>query len=141
MVCNRCSRLHIIWNNFLFLYEQYYFKPRIETVKKEYGTEQIMTVAEKIGLYASICIIVILLCLIVFSKYGVLDYNMLKGKEQALSDQILTIDMENQKFENELRSLKTDMNYLKHLAKQEHDMAEEEELIFKDDSYNKGKTP
>jgi hypothetical protein len=31
------------------------------------------------------------------------------------------------------------MNYIKHVAKQEHDMAEKDELIFKYKSVNKGK--
>lgn len=96
---------------------------------------------EKTGLYASIVIIIVLLCLIAFSKNGVLDYKMLKGREQVISDQIRSIDLENQKLETEVQSLKTDMDYLKHVAKHEHDMAEEDELIFKDNSENKGNTP
>ncbi|MCD4722662.1 MAG: septum formation initiator family protein [Desulfobacula sp.] len=100
-----------------------------------------MTIVERAGLYVSIFIIVVLLFLIVFSTHGVLDYKMLKGKEISVLDQILAIDLANQKLENEINSLKTDMNYIKHVAKQEHDMAEEDELIFKDKSGNKRKTP
>ena len=100
-----------------------------------------MTIVERAGLYVSIFIIVVLLFLIVFSTHGVLDYKMLKGKEISVLDQILAIDLANQKLENEINSLKTDMNYIKHVAKQEHDMAEEDELIFKDKSGNKSKTP
>ena len=100
-----------------------------------------MTIIEKTGLYLSIFIIVVLLFLIVFSTHGVLDYKMLKGKEITVLDQIQTIDLANQKLENEIKSLKTDMNYIKHVAKHEHDMAEEDELIFKNKSGNKGKTP
>ncbi len=100
-----------------------------------------MTIFEKTGLYVSIFIIVVLLFLIVFSKHGVLDYKMLKGKETTVLNQIQTIDHANQKLENEIKSLKTDMNYIKHVAKHEHDMAEEDELIFKDKSGNKRKTP
>jgi len=54
---------------------------------------------------------------------------------------IQTIDQENQKLETEIKSLKTDMDYIKHVAKHEHDMAEEDELIFKDKSVNKRNTP
>ena len=100
-----------------------------------------MTMVEKTGLYVSIFIIVALLFLIVFSKHGVLDYKMLKGKEIAILDQIRTVDLENQKFENEIKRLKTDINYIKHVAKHEHDMAEEDDLIFKDKSDNKRNTP
>ena len=100
-----------------------------------------MTIIEKTGLSLSIFIIIVLLFLIVFSTHGVLDYKMLKGKEITVLDQIQTIDLANQKLENEIKSLKTDMNYIKHVAKHEHDMAEEDELIFKDKSGNKRKTP
>jgi cell division protein FtsB len=100
-----------------------------------------MTILEKTGLYVSIFIIVALLFLFVFSTHGVLDYKMLKRKEIRVLDQIKTIDLANQKLENEIKSLKTDMNYIKHVAKHEHDMAEKDELIFKDKSGNKEKTP
>ena len=96
---------------------------------------------EKTGLYVSIFIIVVLLFLIVFSKNGILDYKILKGKETVILNQVRTVDLENQKLEDEVKSLKTDMNYIKHVAKHEHDMAEEDELIFKDKSDNKRKTP
>lgn len=94
-----------------------------------------MTMAERTGLYASIFIILILLGLIAFSKNGVLDYKTLKEKEIIIFDQTKTIDLANQKFENEINSLKTDMEYIRHVAKHEHDMAEEDELIFKDKSF------
>lgn len=100
-----------------------------------------MTMIEKTGFYASIVIIIVLLCLIAFSKNGVLDYKMLKQRELVILDQTRSIDLENQKLETEVQSLKTDMDYLKHVAKHEHDMAEEDELIFKDNSENKGNTP
>jgi cell division protein FtsB len=100
-----------------------------------------MTMVEKTGLYFSLFLIVLLLFLIVFSKNGVLDYRILKAKETVILKQVQTIDRKNQRYENEIKSLKTDMNYIKHVAKHEHDMAEEDELIFKDKSANKGKTP
>jgi len=99
-----------------------------------------MTIIERTGLYVSIFIIVVLLFLIIFSTHGVLDYKMLKGKEVIVLDQVLTIDLANQKLENEIKSLKTDTNYIKHVAKHEHDMAEEDELIFKDKPRNKRKS-
>jgi len=99
-----------------------------------------MTIIEKAGLYLSIFIIVALLALIVFSKNGILDYMALKKTKTAVHDQVDKVDSENQKLENEIISLKTDMSYIKHVAKHEHDMAEEDELIFKDKSVNKGNT-
>ncbi len=93
-----------------------------------------MTVFEKFGFYASIVGIIALLGLIVFSENGVFDYQALKDKEQMISEQIKEKEKENQILENEVKSLKVDMNYIKHVAKHEHDMAEGDELIFKEKS-------
>ncbi|MCD4677255.1 MAG: septum formation initiator family protein [Desulfobacula sp.] len=100
-----------------------------------------MTYFEKTGFYLSIFIILVLLCLIVLSKNGVLDYRTLKEKETIILNQTRMVDLANQKLENEIKSLKTDMGYIKHVARHEHDMAQEDELIFKDKSGNKGNTP
>ncbi|MDA3917009.1 MAG: septum formation initiator family protein [Deltaproteobacteria bacterium] len=97
-----------------------------------------MIILEKAGLYLSIFTIIALLALIVLSKNGVLDYMALKQNKTAVHDQVDGVDFKNQKVENEIISLKTDMGYIKHVAKHEHDMAEEDELIFKDNSVNKG---
>jgi len=99
-----------------------------------------MTILEKSGFYLSIFIIIALLALIIFSKNGVLDYMALNQNKTVVHDQVDGVDFENQKVENEIISLKTDMSYIKHVAKHEHDMAEEDELIFKDKSVNKGNT-
>ncbi|WP_299982598.1 septum formation initiator family protein [Desulfobacula sp.] len=100
-----------------------------------------MKMVEKTGFYVSIFIIIVLLFLIVFSTNGVLDYKILKGKEVVILEQARMVELANQKLENEVKSLKTDMNYIKHVAKHEHDMAEEDELIFKDKSDNRRNTP
>ena len=70
--------------------------------------------------------------LIAFSKHGIIDYKSLKGREAVILDQVQTIELENENLENEINSLKTDMDYIKHVAKHENDMAEEDEIIFKD---------
>ena len=49
------------------------------------------------------------------------------------------IELENENLESEINSLKTDMDYIKHIAKHEHDMAEEDEIIFKDNSGKRNK--
>jgi len=100
-----------------------------------------MTMIEKIGVYVSIFIIMVLLCFIAFSKNGIFDYKMLKEKETVILEQTQAVDLENQKLEDEIKSLKTDMDYIKHVAKHEHDMASEDELIFKNKPVNKGNRP
>lgn len=100
-----------------------------------------MTMVGKTGLYVSILIIMALLCLIVFSENGILDYKVLKEKQAVIAHKTVAVESANQKLENEIKSLKNDMNYIKHVAKHEHDMSEENELIFKDKSDKKGNRP
>jgi cell division protein FtsB len=95
-----------------------------------------MSKVEKIGVYVSIFFILVLLFLIAFSKNGIMDYKSIKGKERVILSRIEKIDIKNKRLEDEIQSLKTNMEYIKHVAKQEHDMAEEGELIFKD-NYDK----
>jgi cell division protein FtsB len=96
-----------------------------------------MTSIEKFGIYASIAGIIILTALIIFSKNGLVDFKRLKDKESMIYEQIETTENENRVLENQVKSLKTDLEYIKHLAKHEHDMAEEGELIFKQTSTRK----
>lgn len=100
-----------------------------------------MTTIEKAGLYLAVAFIVVLLGLIAFSENGILDYQAIKKKEASVQDQTRKIEKENQKIENEVNTLKTDMEYIKHLAKHEHDMIEEDELVIKTKPDNKGSTP
>lgn len=87
---------------------------------------------EKTGLLFCLFIIILLIFLIVFSENGILDYRALKKKEATISDQTQLFDAKNRKLESEITRLKTDTEYIKHVAKHVHDMAEEDELIFKD---------
>ena len=100
-----------------------------------------MTIIEKTGFIISILIIVALLCLIFFSEKGVIDYKELKEQEIVILEQTKTVELKNQKLETQINSLKTDIDYIKHVAKHEHDMAEEDELIFKEKSIKKKDTP
>jgi cell division protein FtsB len=100
-----------------------------------------LTSTEKTGVFVSFFVLLALLCLIIFSNHGVMDYRLLKEKEQTIAGQIRALDQENKTLEKEVRRLKTDLDYLKHLAKHEHDMAEEDELIFKDNTEKKRTSP
>jgi cell division protein FtsB len=100
-----------------------------------------MTSVEKVGLCIAVLFIAALLCLIAFSENGILDYRSIRQKEKGVQDQTRKVEVENQKLENEVNTLKTDMEYIKHIAKHEHDMIEEDELMFKDKPDNRGSTP
>ncbi|MBU1194633.1 MAG: septum formation initiator family protein [Proteobacteria bacterium] len=100
-----------------------------------------MSVMEKAGYSISFIIILILMCFIIFSTNGLLDYRKLKHKEAGVIEQIKAADSVTQKLETQIISLKNDMEYIKHVAKHEHDMAEKDELIFKDKPSQKREGP
>jgi cell division protein FtsB len=100
-----------------------------------------MTVFEKTAFYIGILLTLVLLSLIFFSKNGVMEYGKLKRQEADIAAQTVQAAKENRKIEREIKSLKHDINYLKHLAKHEHEMAEPGELIFKNMADKKEKTP
>ena len=66
---------------------------------------------------------------------------IIKKYGEEKHSKLIARGIKNYQLENEIKSLKTDINYIKHVAKHEHDMAEEDELIFKDKSGSKRKTP
>lgn len=92
-----------------------------------------MKFLEKSGLFFSVIIILVLLLVIVFAKHGILDYKELRLKETQVFEQTDQIIQKNRNLEVEINKLKTDINYIKHVAKHEYGMAEEDEIIFKDE--------
>ena len=93
-----------------------------------------MTRAEIAAIWISIGGIIALVFLIVFSEHGLVDYRALKSKETGVLEKLETEKTETRALESEVHSLKTDLEYIKHIAKHEHDMAEPDELIFKQES-------
>jgi len=100
-----------------------------------------MTIFEQIFFYVGLVLTLVLLFFIFFSKNGIMEYRELKLQEAMTLAQEAEADRENQKIEKEIRSLKLDINYIKHLAKHEHEMAEPDELIFKDKPERKETMP
>ncbi len=99
-----------------------------------------MKILEKSGVFLCIGGILILLSLIVFAKHGILDYRILLQKEGRISVQVNQIENKNKHLEAEIKKFKTDIHYIKHVAKHDYGMTEKDEIIFKDESENKGKT-
>lgn len=93
---------------------------------------------EKIFLYLAMGGVVILLFMFFFSTQGVLDYSRLKSRQNQLEARAAIAVNQNSKMEKEILRLKTDIEYIKHLAKHEHEMAAQDELVFKDKSKNQG---
>ncbi|MGD9824585.1 MAG: septum formation initiator family protein [Desulfobacter sp.] len=95
-----------------------------------------MTRMEKICLYLAVGGAVILLFMFFFSTSGVMDYNRLKSRQDQLDAQFAIAVSQNSKMEKEILKLKTDIEYIKHLAKHEHEMAAQDELVFKEKPKN-----
>lgn len=96
-----------------------------------------MSTLEKIGFYLGGLAALILLGMIFFSTNGVMEYGALRQKEDQVTARAELEARQNRKVEKEIKSLKKDIDYIKHLAKHEYDMAEPDELIFKDKSAGK----
>ena len=91
-----------------------------------------MSIFEKTGFILAGLLILILLALIVFSDNGIVDYGKLTQKEKDVLAQIQIVEQENQKLAGEINKIKTDAEYLNHLARHEYNMVEEGEFVFKD---------
>jgi cell division protein FtsB len=79
--------------------------------------------------------------MIFFSEHGIMDYGKLKKQEDQIAVQAAQTVKDNRKIEREIKSLKLDIDYIKHLAKHEHGMAEPDEFIFKDTPGKKEEKP
>lgn len=91
-----------------------------------------ITKNEKVGLSFCLFVILLLIFLIIFSKQGYWDYRSLKKKEALIYEKTRETEFKNRRFESEIKSLQKDSKYIKHVAKHEHRMAEEDEIIFKE---------
>lgn len=91
-----------------------------------------MTTVDKVAWGLSLIAVVCLLCFIIFSQKGFIEYQALKEQQQTLKLAIEAQELRTKKLTHEIISLKTDMEYIRHVAKHEHDMAEPDELVIKD---------
>ena len=91
---------------------------------------------EKICLYLTMGGAVIFLFMFFFSTSGVMDYSRLKSRQELLEAQAAIAVSQNSKMEKEILKLKTDIEYIKHLAKHEYEMAARDELVFKEKPQN-----
>ena len=90
-----------------------------------------MTFQEKMFLFFTIALLLLVLVLIVFSKNGVLDYTRLAKEKAAVLQEKEQIKNRNQSLEQEIRRLKHDLDYLRHVARHDLKMTAEDDVIFK----------
>ena len=100
-----------------------------------------MSKLEKTGFILTGLLIVVILGLIAFSGNGIMDYRKLLQKEKNVLSQIQLVERENQKLEGEINKIKTDAEYLNHLARHEYNMVEEGEFVFKNIQESKENKP
>ncbi len=67
-----------------------------------------------------------------------MDYSRLKTKQEQLERQATLAAHQNRNLEKEISKLKSDIEYIKHLARHEHDMVGPDELVFKEKTKNQG---
>ena len=90
-----------------------------------------MSVFEKLGIVFSVFILIVLGLLIIFGKHGLMDFRQLKAKEDKIILETQQIESENRKIAKEIHALKNDLDYIEHVARHEHEMADPGDLIFK----------
>jgi cell division protein FtsB len=90
-----------------------------------------MSTIEKTGFIFAVLLVFLLLGLIIFSENGVFDYRKLIQKEKNVHVQIGIVDRENRKLELEINKIKTDSQYVQHLARHEYNLVEAEEFVFR----------
>jgi cell division protein FtsB len=86
---------------------------------------------EKLAFFVTGLLLGLFLLLIFFSRHGIKDYRQLILKKASVSAQIDIVRQENRNIEDQILRLTRDIDYVRHLAKHEHGMAEPDELIFK----------
>lgn len=86
---------------------------------------------EKLAFFLTGLFLGLFLFLIFFSQHGIKDYRQLILKKASVATQIDIVRQENNNLENQIMRLTRDLEYVRHLAKHEHGMAESDELIFK----------
>lgn len=90
-----------------------------------------MTIQEKIALFFTVMLLLLMLVLIVFSKNGVLDYSRLEKEKAAVLRENQKIKSRNQMLVREIRRLKHDLEYIRHVARHELGMTGEDDVVFK----------
>mgnify|MGYP006433076567 CR=1 FL=1 len=90
-----------------------------------------MRFREKFFLSCTGMIFLLVLALIVFSKNGLLDYTRLEKEKAAVLRENAKIQSRNQSLLREIRRLKRDPDYIRHVARHDMGMSAENEVIFK----------
>ena len=96
-----------------------------------------MTSKQQGFLCLAILVLFSMLLLILFGDHGVADLNLLKSERDALVETNEKLARENLLVYDKINRLKTDLEYIENVARQEFGMIGEDELILKPRSSDK----
>lgn len=80
-----------------------------------------------------------LLLFIVFGDYGLADYNLLRQERDRLLLKNAQLEAENRSLYRQIERLKTDLDYIENVARQELGMIGKDEVIIQLKKKSKGK--
>ena len=83
-----------------------------------------------------LCLIILLLVCLLFSNRGLIHLYRAELEHSAYLDKIQRLARENQVLRDEIKRLRTDMEYIKYVARNELNLIEKNEVIYK---FNKKK--
>ena len=90
-----------------------------------------MTTRQRVGLTASLLVLVALFFFIIVSEHGLLDLRLLKAERQRLVEETRHVNRENQIISVEIDRLKYDPQYIESVARRELGMVGRDEVIVK----------
>ena len=90
-----------------------------------------MTSKQQVFLCLAILVLSSMLLLILFGDHGVVDLNLLKSERDALVEKNEKLARENLLVYDKINRLKTDLEYIENVARQEFGMIGKDELILK----------
>ena len=96
-----------------------------------------MTSKQQVFLCLAILVLFSMMLLILFGDHGVADLNLLRSERDTLAEKNEKLARENLLVYDKINRLKTDLEYIENVARQEFGMIGEDELILKPRSSDK----
>ena len=90
-----------------------------------------MTSKQQVFLCLAILVLFSMMLLILFGDHGVADLNLLRSERDTLVEKNEKLARENLLVYDKINRLKTDLEYIENVARQEFGMIGEDELILK----------
>lgn len=86
---------------------------------------------QRLLFFATITLMVVILFMIVYSKNGVNDWQHLNRELVDIQEKNKKFDLVNKELTRTIERLKTDINYIEHVARHELGMTARNEIVFR----------